>query len=188
MRTEPTSAITTADPDDDNADLGAWRTWPTFMPKQTAMKVREMMTRDVTTCRFETNLAQVVKLLWEQDCGVLPVVTSDGKVSGMITDRDVCVALATRGQTADRIAVHDVIAETAYTCSVDDDAMVALKTMKSQRVRRLPVVDAEGRLKGILSLNDVMMHAGAASPTEIVSTMASICEHRRPAMAGAGPK
>lgn len=75
---------------------------------------------------------------------MLPVVQSDGRVSGMITDRDVCVALATRGQTADRIAVHDVIA--AYTCSVDDDAIVALKTMKSQRVRRLPVVDAEGRL------------------------------------------
>jgi predicted transcriptional regulator len=106
----------------------------------------------------------------------------------MITDRDICVALATRGLTADRIAVHDVIAGTAYTCIVDDDAIVALKTMKSQRVRRLPVVDAEGRLKGILSLNDVMTHAGAASPVEIVSTMASICEHRRPTMAGASRK
>jgi CBS domain-containing protein len=152
------------------------------------MKVREMMTKDVTTCRPETNLAEVVKLMWEQDCGVLPVVTSDGTVSGMITDRDICVALATRGQTADRIAVHDVIAGTTYTCLVDDDAMVALKTMKSQRVRRLPVVNAEGRLKGILSLNDVMTHAGAASPVDIVSTMASICEHRRPTMANAGQK
>jgi CBS domain-containing protein len=152
------------------------------------MKVREMMTKDVTTCRRETNLAEVVKLMWEQDCGVLPVVTSDGNVSGMITDRDICVALATRGQTADRIAVHDVIAGTAYTCLVDDDAIVALKTMKSQRVRRLPVVDAEGRLKGILSLNDVIAHAGAASPLDIVSTMASIGEHRRPTMASAGQK
>ena len=152
------------------------------------MKVREIMTSDVTTCRPETNLAEVVKLMWEQDCGVLPVVTADGKVSGMITDRDICVALATRGQTADRIAVHDVIGETIYTCSSDDDAMVALKTMKSQRVRRLPVVDAENRLKGILSLNDVIMHAGAASLSDIVSTMASICEPRLPTMAGAGRK
>src|SRR4029450_13809591 len=63
---------------------------------------------------------------------------------------------------------------------------VALQTMKSQRVRRLPVVDAGGRLKGILSLNDVIIHAGAASPTDIVSTMARIGEHRRPrARAGA---
>ena len=152
------------------------------------MKVREIMTSDVKTCRPETSLAEVVKLMWERDCGVLPVVKSDGRVSGMITDRDICVALATRGQTADRIAVHDVIAETACTCSLEDDAIVALKTMKSQRVRRSPVVDAEGRLKGILSLNDVVTHPGAASPAEIVNTIAGICEHRRPMMAGAGRK
>lgn len=79
-----------------------------------------------------------------------------------------------------RIAVSDVTAERAYTWAPDDDATVALQAMKSQRVRRLPVVDVEGRRKGILSLNDVVTHAGAALSTEIVSTMASICEHRRP--------
>jgi CBS domain-containing protein len=150
------------------------------------MKVREIMTSDVKACRPETNLAEAVTLMWDRDCGALPVVKSDGKVSGMITDRDICVAIVTRGQTADRIAVSDVTGGKAYTCAPDDDAVVALQTMKSQRVRRLPVVDAEGRLKGILSLNDVVTHTGAASSTEIVSTMASICEHRRPrAMAGA---
>jgi CBS domain-containing protein len=150
------------------------------------MKVREIMTRDVRTCRPETNLAEVVKLMWEWDCGVMPVVNSDGKVFGMITDRDICVAIATRGRTADRIEVRDVTAGKACTCAPDDDATVALQTMKSQRVRRLPVVDAEGRLQGILSLNDVVTHTGAAPSTEIVSTMASICEHRRARdMAGA---
>ena len=150
------------------------------------MKVREIMTTDVKTCRPETNLAEVVKLMWEQDCGVLPVVKSDGKVSGMITDRDICVAIATRGWTADRIAVRDVTAGKVSTCAPDDDAIAALQTMKSQRVRRLPVVDAAGRLKGILSLNDLVTHAGAAPSTEIVSAMAGICEHRRPrAAAGA---
>lgn len=150
------------------------------------MKVREIMTSDVKACRPETNLAEAVKLMWDRDCGVLPVVKADGKVFGMITDRDICVAMATRGQTADRIAVRDVTAGKAYTCLPDDDAVAALQTMKAQRVRRLPVVDAEGRLKGILSLNDVVTHAGAASPTEIVSMLTSICEHRRPAaVAGA---
>jgi CBS domain-containing protein len=144
------------------------------------MRVREIMTNDVKTCRPETNLAEAVKLMWERDCGVLPVVKSDGRVSGMITDRDICVAVATRGQTADRIAVRDVAAGTACTCTPDDDAVLALQTMKAQRVRRLPVVDAEGRLKGILSLNDLVRHPGAVSSTEIVSTMASIGEHRRP--------
>jgi CBS domain-containing protein len=149
------------------------------------MKVREIMTSDVKACGPETNLAEAVALMWDRDCGVLPVVKSDGKVSGMITDRDICVAMVTRGQTADRIAVSDVTTGKAYTCSPDDDAVVALQTMKMRRVRRLPVVDAEGRLRGILSLNDVLTHAGAASSTEIISTIASICEHRRPTvMAG----
>jgi CBS-domain-containing membrane protein len=82
--------------------------------------------------------------------------------------------------------VRDVTVGNVSTCAPDEDANVALQTMKAQRVRRLPVVDAGGRLKGILSLNDVIMHAGAASPTDIVSTMARIGEHRRPrAVAGA---
>lgn len=150
------------------------------------MKVREIMTSDVKACRPETNLAEAVKLMWDRDCGVLPVVKTDGKVFGVITDRDICIAMATRGETADRIAVRDVTAGNAYTCLPEDDATAALQTMKAQRVRRLPVVDAEGRLQGILSLNDVVTHAGAASPAEIVGTLTSICEHRRSAtVAGA---
>jgi CBS domain-containing protein len=149
------------------------------------MKVHDMMTKDVRTCRSDTSLAEAVRLMWEKDCGVLPVVTADGKVSGMITDRDICVAIATRGQTADRIAVSAVIGANVCGCAPDDEAVDALKTMKTQRVRRLPVVDAKGRLKGILSINDVVMHAGTALSAEIVSAMTGIGEHRKTATAGA---
>lgn len=150
------------------------------------MKVRDMMTSDVRTCRPETNLAEAVRDMWEGDCGALPVVNDEGRVTGMITDRDICIAVATRGRVADRIAVREVAQDHAYTCLPDDDATAALQTMKLHKIRRLPVVDAEGHVRGILSLNDVVTHAGAASPNEMVSTLASICEHRRPvAMAGA---
>ena len=150
------------------------------------MKVREMMTSDVKTCRPETNLAEAVRDMWEGDCGALPVVSDEGRVIGMITDRDICIALATRGGSADRIAVREVAQGHAHTCLPDDDATAALQTMKAHKIRRLPVVDAEGHVRGILSLNDVVTHAGAATPTEVVSTLASICEHRRPvAMVGA---
>lgn len=150
------------------------------------MKVQDIMTRDVRSCRPEMNLAEVVKLMWELDCGVLPVVKADGRIAGIITDRDICIAIATRGQTADRIGVRDVTGGKVSTCRPEDDVSTALQTMKTQKVRRLPVVDAEGRLKGILSLNDVVMRSGAAPATDIVSTLASICEHRRPAaVAGA---
>lgn len=150
------------------------------------MKVRDLMTSDVKTCRRETNLAEAVRDMWEADCGALPVVSDEGRVIGMITDRDICIAVATRGGSADRILVREVAQGHAYTCLPDDDATAALHTMKAHKIRRLPVVDAEGHVRGILSLNDVVTHAGAATPTEVVSTLASICEHRRPvAMAGA---
>ena len=72
------------------------------------MRVRELMTSEVKTCRAETNLAEAVRDMWEGDCGALPVVNDEGRVIGMITDRDICIALATRGRSADRIAVREV--------------------------------------------------------------------------------
>ena len=150
------------------------------------MKVRDLMSGDVRTCRPETSLAEAVRHMREGDCGVLPVVNDEGRVTGVITDRDICIALATRGRSADRIAVREVAQGHVNTCLRDDDATVALLAMKAHKVRRLPVVDAEGHVQGMLSLNDVVTHAGSASPTEVVSTLASICEHRRPtAIAGA---
>jgi len=144
------------------------------------MKVRDLMTSDVRTCRPETNLAEAVRDMWEGDCGALPVVNDEGRVTGMITDRDICIALATRGRSADRVAVREVTQGHVYTCLLDDDATAALHTMKAHQVRRLPVVDADGHIRGILSLNDVVTHAGSASRTEVMSTMAGICEHHRP--------
>ena len=143
------------------------------------MKVRDLMTSDVKTCRPETNLAEAVKEMWEGDCGALPVVSDDGRVAGIITDRDICIAVATRGRSADRIAVREVARDHVHTCLLDDDASAALQTMKLHKIRRLPVVDADGHVRGMLSLNDIVTHAGAATPTEVVSTLASICEHRR---------
>ena len=150
------------------------------------MKVRDVMTSDVKTCQPETNLAEAVKEMWEGDCGALPVVSDDGRVAGIITDRDICIAVATRGRSADRIAVREVARDHVYTCLPDEDASAALQTMKLHKIRRLPVIDADGHVRGMLSLNDIVTHAGAATPTEVVSTLASICEHRRQvAMAGA---
>ena len=64
------------------------------------MKVRDLMTSRVRTCRPSTSLADVVSEMWEGDCGVLPVVNDEGRVIGMITDRDICIALATRDRFA----------------------------------------------------------------------------------------
>ncbi len=144
------------------------------------MKVQDLMTSNVKSCRPETNLAEAVESMWAGDCGALPVVDDAGRVVGIITDRDICIALATRERLADRVAVREVAHEPVVTCLKGDEATTALQAMKQHKIRRLPVVDADGHLRGMVSLNDVVTHAGAATPRDVVSALASICEHRRP--------
>jgi CBS domain-containing protein len=142
------------------------------------MKVQDVMTRNVRSCRLDSNLAEAVKDMWEADCGVLPVVGHDNRVVGVITDRDICIAVATKGRTADRIAVREVVRDHVHTCLSTETTTAALKTMQAHKVRRLPVVDVEGHLEGILSLNDIATHAGAATPSQIAHTLERLCEHR----------
>ena len=145
------------------------------------MKVRELMTTDVTTTLPKTNVARAARLMWDHDCGVLPVVDATGHVTGMITDRDICRAVTTHARPAARIAVDEIASHPVYSTSPDDDAKTALETMKAHQVRRLPVVDAGGHLKGILSMNDIVLHAESATgiePSAIVDALKGICAHK----------
>lgn len=123
------------------------------------MKVQDVMTKTVGFCHPDANLAAVVALMWEHNCGQLPVVDHEGKVTAVITDRDICIALGTRNQRACELRVSDVIYRAAVVCNAHDDLRTALKIMAAERVRRLPVVDPKGGLVGILSLDDVTLQA-----------------------------
>src|ERR1041385_5520229 len=107
------------------------------------MKVRELMTAEVKACSPDTSLAAAAGRMWEGDCGALPVVDDAGKFIGMITDRDICMAVATRHRLAGEILVSEVSSGAIYVCQPDDDVQFALKTMRQEQVRRLPVVNAE---------------------------------------------
>jgi CBS domain-containing protein len=123
------------------------------------MKVKDLMTTDVKRCSPETNLATAAKIMWEGDCGAIPVTDERDHVVGVITDRDICIAAATRPGTEAEIRVKDVIATALYTCSPSDDVRAALETMKVRKVRRLPVVEQGGRLVGILSIHDIAVQS-----------------------------
>jgi CBS domain-containing protein len=158
------------------------------MRKELQMKVQDVMTETVTTCRPETNLAEAAALMWQIDCGTLPVVADGGKVVGIITDRDIAIAAGTRNLAPSQIPVGDVMSKTVYDCAPEDNIHSALKTMRKDRIRRLPAVDEEGRLRGILSMNDVVLHAEKLdgrktidlSYDDAVNTLKAICEHRHP--------
>jgi predicted transcriptional regulator len=123
--------------------------------------------------------------MWNGRCGALPVLDRAGLVTSMITDRDVCIALGTRNEVASSVSVKDVALPRVFTCQEDDDAREALKTMVSQNVRRLPVVDAGDKLVGILSIDDVLRgskeRAGPADITyrAIIGALKTILEGRR---------
>lgn len=134
------------------------------------MKVKEIMTPDAKACTETANLAKAAELMSQNNCGVLPVVTSTGKVVGLITDRDICVAGAKNNKPLASMAVEEVISGDVYACRAEDDIQLALRTMRDNKVRRLPVLDKEGQLKGILSMDDVVLHAEEVTgrkPTEL---------------------
>jgi CBS domain-containing protein len=151
------------------------------------MKVQDVMVKDVRFCNPNANLAAVSQIFWEQGCGALPVV-ENGRVIGMITDRDVSIALGTRNGKAGDTFVREVALPKVFFCLLQDEIHTALNTMRAQQVRRLPVVDHEGALNGILSLDDLVLFAGdkitdSLTYTDVVDTMKSIYHHPAPARA-----
>ena len=152
------------------------------------MRVEAVMMRTPVCCGPETNLGAATELLWSRNCGMLPVVDAQQKVIGVITDRDLCIALGTRNQLAGEVAVGDVMSGTVYSCRPEDDIHAALDAMAQNRVRRLPVVNKEGHLEGILSMDNIVLHADAAgagktaelAPRDIVVTLQRIYGPRVP--------
>jgi CBS domain-containing protein len=149
------------------------------------MKVQDVMTYDVQTCAPETNLATVAMQMWRGDFGAMPVVAGR-KVVGMITDRDICMAAATKHRDPATIRVKEVISGQVYGCSADTDIRGALTIMRQKQVRRLPIISAEDEsLQGILSMNDLALKAtterkAELSAEDVENTLREICTHGPP--------
>lgn len=146
------------------------------------MKVQDVMTDDVQCCAPDTDLAAAAAMMWERDCGVLPVV-EDGKLAGIITDRDICMALGTRDRPAHELTVRDVETTSVETCEPGDDLRHAMEIMRHGKVRRLPVVDELGTIQGIVSLNDIALrvdrtHDDELSYEQVMNTIKAVSEHR----------
>ena len=147
------------------------------------MKVKDLMTTDVKTCTPDTTVAEAAHLMWEGDCGVLPMV-DDGELVGVVTDRDMYIALATQNARAAQLKVGALATRKVATCAPEDDVHAALATMRDARVRRLPVVGFGGTVLGMLSINDVLLAAGAGKKLgtdDVVKTLQAICGHHQPA-------
>jgi CBS domain-containing protein len=127
------------------------------------MKVVDVMMGTPYHCRPETNLGSATEMMWTGNCGFLPVVGHDEKVVGIITDRDICVALGTRGRPSGEVTVAEVMTSNVHSCAPQDEIHKALRAMREGHVRRLPVISKEGRLVGVISMDDVLLRAEAPS-------------------------
>jgi CBS domain-containing protein len=123
------------------------------------MTTRDLMTDSPATCTPHTTAAEAASLMWNHDCGFLPVV-EDGVLQGVVTDRDLFIALATRDDRPSDLRVGAVMSGTPVTCLPDDDVHAALFLMRQAQVRRLPVVEAGGTIVGVLALNDIILGGG----------------------------
>ncbi len=152
------------------------------------MNVSELMTTSVKSCGTNDDLQRAAQIMWESDCGALPVLDADDRVVGMITDRDICMAAYTQSRPLWQIPVSSAMANKVHGIRETDPVEMVETLMRRVRVRRLPVLDTHGRLKGILSMNDLARHAhrsqgrksNGLSGDSIVHTLAAIGEAHAP--------
>jgi CBS domain-containing protein len=147
------------------------------------MKVKDLMSAEPKICAPDTTAAAAANLMWEGDCGMLPVVDG-GQLVGVVTDRDMYIALATRNELAGYLRIDAVACTPVVTCAPEDNISDALAAMKRARVRRLPVVGFGNSVLGVLSINDIVRAAGsdkAVRAEDVVQTLQAICAHHRPA-------
>jgi CBS domain-containing protein len=147
------------------------------------MHVKDIMTPDPRVCTPDTNLAAAAELMLDGDCGILPVV-AEGKLVGVVTDRDMYIALATRNKRASELTVNEVATKDVLSCRPEDDVHAVLAAMKARRVRRMPVEGFGGTVLGIVSMNDLLLAAGPRKEIrsdEVVTTYQGICAHHHPA-------
>ncbi len=145
------------------------------------MKVNEVMTKSPAYCTTDTNLGAAAEIMWRRNCGFLPVLSPQQSVVGVVTDRDMCIAMATRNQLPGQVTVREVSSTVTHSCRPDDDLQAALRTMADKGVRRLPVIDATGKLEGVLSVDDIILRAdsqvpGALAPADVVSALRKLYE------------
>jgi CBS domain-containing protein len=145
------------------------------------MRVQDLMSHPAITCDVNDDLNIPAKLMWDHDCGAILVVRDDGKLAGIVTDRDICMAAYTQGRSLDQILVNSVMAKHVVSARPDHKLGEAERMMAEHQVRRIPVVDDENRPIGLLSLNDLALESVEPDTrmkdgvSRVVHTVAAVC-------------
>ncbi|HKB70759.1 MAG TPA: CBS domain-containing protein [Thermoanaerobaculia bacterium] len=129
------------------------------------MNVQAIMTPSPFFATRHATISDIAKIMAEEEVGVVPIVDAAHRVLGILTDRDVCKAIATTNCAACEIPAVDLASKPVITCGPGEELESALRTMRHHHIRRLPVVDEDGKLQGILSIDDVVLRSEEAMET-----------------------
>ena len=152
--------------------------------------VRSIMGRNIVSCTGADTLHRAAQIMWDRDCGAVPVVDADGRLIGVLTDRDICMAAYTQGRALSGLSVASVLSGRVHSCLPSDSIDEAIALMRTQRIRRLVVVDGSRHVLGMLSLADVARHVASLTPTRrevalVLSELMALLSERRPASGSA---
>jgi CBS domain-containing protein len=125
------------------------------------ISVADVMTRDIATSGVTDSLNRAAQLMWDRRCGTVAILDDAERVVGLVTDRDACMAAYTQGRRLDDIPISSAMSHPVRGCRATDAIETAEDVMMAHGVRRLVVLDSDGRLQGIVSLDDIA-RAGAA--------------------------
>ena len=155
------------------------------------MQVKSIMSQPPVTCPLDGTLDQPARLMWEFDCGIVPVVTDDGRLAGVVTDRDICMAAYFNGGRLAQIPVGTAMAHAVIAVHADDTIEQAERLMRDNQIRRLPVIDDDGRPTGVVAMNDIARFASrerrSAVDRALTQTLAAVCAPRTPNGSAVGP-
>ncbi len=139
------------------------------------MKASDLMTSNPACCAPDTSLSDIARLMDENDCGEIPVVESmdDRKVIGVVTDRDIVIRAVAQGRNASDMSAADVMSRSPVTVQEDTDVQECFEQMQDHQIRRIPVVDRQGALCGIVAQADIALQAGRRETGEMVRDISS---------------
>ena len=139
------------------------------------MELNTVMTANPACCGRETPLQQVAQMMADNDCGMIPVVDEGGKPLGTITDRDIAVRAVAAGGDIQSCCAGDYMSAPVRTVSVDSTLADCCAAMESAQLRRMPVVDAMGRLCGVVAQADIALNGNSGKTAEVVREVSKPC-------------
>jgi CBS domain-containing protein len=148
------------------------------------MHAEDLMSHPVISCHVNDTLNIAAQRMWDHDCGAIAVVNDDGKLVGMVTDRDICMAAHTQGRSLDEMLVNAAMSRGVVSARAKQSLHDVEQLMAHHQIRRIPVIDGERRPIGLVSLNDIARESVqpdtklTQGAQKVTHTLAAICTPR----------